>query len=310
MSYRYHTADVFTDKLFGGNQLAVFPDASGLSDEQMMSITREFNYSETVFVLPPADARNSRRLRIFTPGRELPFAGHPTVGTAFVLAATGEIPFAGGEETIVFEEGVGPVNVLIRGTRGNPAFSRLTAPQLPLRSPSPIDAHDLEKLLGLGAESVLSDAFRPEIFSCGVPFLIVALRDAATLAAARVRSDVWDSISMLIEVPEMYLVTQDSWNNGEQANILSPGIVRARMFAPGWGISEDPATGSAAASLAGFLTAHSAPDNTALTWTIYQGVEMGRPSKIDLSVDRLAGEISAVHVGGESVLVTSGTFHL
>lgn len=299
MPYRYHTADVFTNEMFGGNQLAVFPDASGITEAQMMSITREFNFSETVFVFPPADRKHTRRIRIFTPGAELPFAGHPTVGTAFVLAATGEIPFAGGELRIVFEEGVGPVPVLIRGEGSKPDFTRLTVARLPERSDSPISAKDFAMLLGLDESQVLNGAQRPEIHSCGVPFLFVPLASIEALAKARVQPTVWDSISKTVHIPELYLIAQDS-----------PGIVRARMFAPGLGIPEDPATGSAAAALSGYLGSRAEPGDSPLHWTILQGVEMGRPSRLELEVERHGAKISAVHVGGESVLVSSGTFFL
>ena len=131
MEYPFHTADVFTDKAFGGNQLAVLPDARGLTTEQMVSITREFNYSETIFVLPPDDPAHTRRLRIFVPGGEIPFAGHPTVGGAYVLGITGEIPLTGDETRIIFEEGVGPVPVLIRSRNGKPYFTQLTAAKTP-----------------------------------------------------------------------------------------------------------------------------------------------------------------------------------
>jgi trans-2,3-dihydro-3-hydroxyanthranilate isomerase len=131
MPYAFHTADVFTDHLHGGNPLAVVPDARGLSDEQMQAITREFNYSETVFVFPPATKAHTRSVRIFTPHSELPFAGHPTVGCAFVLATIGEIPLDGGEARIILEEGVGPVPVLIRATNGKPVFAQLTSDMLP-----------------------------------------------------------------------------------------------------------------------------------------------------------------------------------
>jgi trans-2,3-dihydro-3-hydroxyanthranilate isomerase len=309
MSYRYHTADVFTDRMFGGNQLAVFPDAAGLTEEQMLAITREFNFSETVFVLPPAVREHSRRIRIFTPGRELPFAGHPTVGTAFVLAATGEIPFAGGSERIVLEEIVGPITVLIRGATGKPVYTQLTAARLPEAGDSPLSAGDLARLLGLEAGEVLDGMLRPEMSSCGTPFLFVPLRDADALAGARIQSNVWDEISGSMQIPEMYLITQDLWARDSSAPV-SAGIVRARMFAPGMGIAEDPATGGAAAALGGYLSTRADTGDSSLHWTIYQGVEMGRPSKIELEVDRHGGRISAVHVGGESVLVSSGTFHL
>lgn len=309
MSYRYHTADVFTDSMFGGNQLAVFPDASGISDAQMMAITREFNFSETVFVLPPSEDKHTRRIRIFTPGRELPFAGHPTVGTAFVLAATGEIPFAGGQERIVLEEIVGPVTVLIRGEPGKPKYTQLTAAKLPEATKSPLTAHDLARLLGLKVSEVLNGLLHPQIYSCGTPFLFVPLQSVEALAKAKIQSGVWDEISKSLEIPEMYLLTQDAWMRSAGSPVAA-GIVRARMYAPGLGIPEDPATGSAAAALGGYLISRADPGDSSLNWTIYQGVEMGRPSKIELEVDRHGGVTSAVHVGGASVLVSSGTFYL
>src|SRR5437763_6230559 len=131
MPYDFYTADVFTDHLHGGNPLAVLPDARGLTDDQMQAITREFNYSETVFVFPPENDVNTRRVRIFTPGAELPFAGHPTVGCAFVIASIGEITLKGGEARIVLEEGDGPIPVLIRSTCGKPVFDQLSLSIIP-----------------------------------------------------------------------------------------------------------------------------------------------------------------------------------
>lgn len=310
MPYRYYTADVFTDRMFGGNQLAVFPDAAGISEDQMMSITREFNFSETVFVLAPENPRHTRRIRIFTPGKELPFAGHPTVGTAFVLAATGELAFAGGEERIVFEEGVGPVTVLIRGEPGKPTFTRLTAARMPEPSESPVSAADLARLLGLEKGMVMDGKLRPQIFSAGIPFLFVPIISADALGKSRVQPDVWDAIAKSVEIPELYLVTQESWATDRSTGPVSPGLVRARMYAPHLGIPEDPATGGAVAALSGYLTSRVDPGDSPLHWTVLQGVEMGRPSKIELEVERRGGEITAVHVGGESVLVSSGTFFL
>ena len=163
MTYSYHTADVFTDTPFGGNQLAVLPDAAGLTDEQMLAITREFNLSETVFVFPPDDPKNTRRLRIYTPSGELPFAGHPTVGTAYVLAQTGEITLTGEETRIIFEEGVGPVPVLIRASAGKPVFTQLSAAKIPERRPASIDAAGLAEVLSLDPSDIRSDEpFVPE----------------------------------------------------------------------------------------------------------------------------------------------------
>jgi len=147
--YKYHTADVFTDVPFGGNQLAVLPNATGLDDRQMLAIAREFNYSETVFVFPAETPAGTRKLRIFTPGSELPFAGHPTVGTAYVLTETGEINLDGDETTIILEEGVGPVPVLIRAQDGKPVFMQLTAARPPERGPAPTDVGALADVLSL-----------------------------------------------------------------------------------------------------------------------------------------------------------------
>src|SRR5215212_6069367 len=154
MEYQFHTADVFTDRMFGGNQLAVLPDARGLTTDQMTSITREFNYSETVFVLPPDDPSHSRRFRIFVPGKEIPFAGHPTVGGAFILATTGEIPLDGDETQVVIEEGVGPVPVLIRSRKGTPYFTQLTAAQLPLKHDGNYDARTIAPLVSLNESDI------------------------------------------------------------------------------------------------------------------------------------------------------------
>src|SRR4051812_9357121 len=146
---RYFTADVFTDHMFGGNQLAVFPDARDIPPELMPRIAREFNYSETTFVLPPSDPKHTRRVRIFTPGGELQFAGHPTVGTAHVLAAVGAIELTGRETRIVLEEGVGPVPVLVRAERGRPVFAQLSAAQLPQVGAPPPDSRTLAAMLSL-----------------------------------------------------------------------------------------------------------------------------------------------------------------
>src|SRR5512141_182706 len=185
MTYKYHTLDVFTDVAFGGNQLAVITDARGLTDDQMTALTREFNYSETVFVFPPDDPKNTRRVRIFTPGAELPFAGHPTVGTAFVLAAVGDIALDGDETRIVLEEGVGPVTVLIRAKNGKPYFTQLSAAKMPERGPMSCDVVTIASLLSLSVDDIdASGPYAMEALSAGVPFLFVPIRDLAALGRA------------------------------------------------------------------------------------------------------------------------------
>ena len=297
--YRFCTADVFTDRIFGGNQLAVFIDGRGLDSTTMQEITREMNLSETVFVLPPETPRGTRRLRIFTPGRELPFAGHPTVGTAFVLASIGEIPATPDETHIVFEEGVGPVEVLVRCRGGKPVFSQLSVAKLPEEGPSPPSTDKLAALLSLDPAQIAGGERRPRSFSCGVPFLFVTVRDLAALGQARPNTELWDRNLGDYEAREIYVVTEDAQD----------ADVRARMFAPSMGIVEDPATGSAASALAGYLAPSRAPDGV-LRWTVHQGVEMGRPSVLQVEADVKAGAIAAVRVGGRSVMVSEGVMKL
>jgi trans-2,3-dihydro-3-hydroxyanthranilate isomerase len=301
MRHKFFTVDVFTDQRFGGNQLAVFPDASGIPEALMQPIAREFNYSETTFVLPPSDFRYTRRVRIFTPVSEMPFAGHPTVGTAHVLAATGAIPTKGSEVRIIFEEGVGPVPVTIRISDGQPVFAQLTAAKLPEKGAPPPDRARLARMLGL-EPSDLADGLEPEAHSCGLPFLYIPLRNRDAVAraiidAARMR-EALDGYSP----KDVFLFAADPERPGSD--------FRARMFAPFNGIPEDPATGSAVAALAGYVAPRHAEQEGTVRWVVEQGFEMGRPSILHLEVDKRGGRIEAVRVGGSSVLVCEGSMEL
>ena len=307
MPYKYHTTDVFTDVPFGGNQLAVLPNAVGLDDNQMQAIAREFTFSETVFVFPAETSTGTRRLRIFTPGYELPFAGHPTVGTAFVLAATGEIELTGDETRIVFEEGVGPVPVLIRARDGKPVFMQLTAARPPERRPA-TDVSSLADVLSLEPSDILYDSvFTPEAVSAGVPFLFVPLRSLEALGKARVRQDVWERTLKDSWAPEVYVFVEEAESAKRGGVRAGDGVVRSRMFAPSLGVSEDPATGGAAAAFGGYLAWRSTVRDGTLKWLIHQGVEMGRPSRLEVETDVVDGVVKAIRVGGASVLVSSGT---
>lgn len=295
--YSFVTADVFTKQRFGGNQLAVFPDARGMDPELMQSIAREFNFSETTFVLPPSDPKHTRRVRIFTPGGELPFAGHPTVGTAFALATIGAIELDGAETRIVLEEGVGPVPVTVRAENGVPGFAQLTAAKLPEFEPAPA-ARDLARALGLQPGDVLEGKLGPEAASCGVPFLFVPLRNRATLGRARVRLDEFEKLLAGYVTQKVFVFCDEPELKGSH--------YRARMFAPGIGVPEDPATGSAVAAFAGYLAKRDARRDGTLRWVIEQGFEMGRPSILEAEADVRGGALVSVRVGGHSVLVTRG----
>lgn len=299
-SFPYVIVDVFTRSRFGGNQLAVFPDASKLDEALMPRIAREFNFSETTFVLPPSDPSNARRVRIFTPGGELPFAGHPTVGTAYVLALLGDVPLTGDETRIVLEEGVGPVRVSIRARDGKPGFVQLSAAQLPEFGPPPPNAAALARAVGLEERDIRVDTYSPEGASCGVPFLMVPLRDRAALARARVRSDEFEEALGGYWATKVFLFCDDPELRGSD--------FRARMFAPGIGVAEDPATGSACVAFGGYLAKRDPRPDGTLCWVIEQGVEMGRPSILEVEADKSGGEITAARVGGETVLVSRGEF--
>jgi trans-2,3-dihydro-3-hydroxyanthranilate isomerase len=301
MRHRFLTADVFTDRAFGGNPLAVLPDARGLDPARMQQVAREFNLSETVFVLPPDDPAHSRRLRIFTPAREVPFAGHPTVGTALVLATIGELELSGETTRITFEESAGPVPVTIRAVAGRPVFAELTAPEAPVVGAAPEPAA-LAAMLGLAAADLCLGAGLPAIASTGLPFLIVELTDAAALGRARLDHGLWRRLLAGAGAHEVYLVTRDA--AGLDADF------RARMFAPAAGIEEDPATGSAAAALGGWLGLHEVPADGRARYVIAQGHEMGRPSRLEIVVETRAGQVVAVRVGGAAVLVAEGTIEV
>lgn len=298
----YHTLDVFTDRVFGGNPLAVFPDARGIAPERMQRIARELNLSETVFVLPPEDARHTRRLRIFTPAAELPFAGHPTVGTAFLLASLGQVPLEGDETAIVFEEGVGPVPVRIFARGGEPVSAQLTAAKLPEHGPPPPPRAEVAAVLGLAEDDLLDGEWAPGGVSCGVPFLYVPVRDRAALARARVDLARWEATLAGWWAPHLFVFSRDPELPGSD--------VRARMFAPAMGIAEDPATGAASATLAGYLAARSPQREGTLRWTVEQGWEMGRPSILRVEADVRGGEVTAVRVGGEAVRVAEGRMRI
>lgn len=296
------TLDVFTDRRFGGNPLAVIPDARGLDDDRMLEIAREFNLSETTFVFPPERPENTRRVRIFTPANELPFAGHPTIGTAYALALLGHVKLDGDETRIVFEEGVGPVPVSIRSRDGAPVFAELSAARMPEVGPPPPSRNALADLLSLEVSDLSGGTWSPQALSCGVPYLFVPVRSRAALKRARVKLDRWETTLKNGWASELYVFSRDPELEGSS--------IRARMFAPAFGIGEDPATGSAAAALAGYLGTRDRAKDGTLRWVVEQGFEMGRPSILHVEADKAQGAIVAVRVGGSAVMVSKGEMEI
>ncbi len=298
-TFRYFTTDVFTNSRFGGNQLAVIPDAREIPEELLLPIAREFNYSETTFVYPPTEEGHTRRVRIFTPGGEVPFAGHPTIGTAIVLAAIGDVPVGTGETRIVLGENVGPVPVVIRRVHAGGGWAQLSAAKMPEIGPPVPSRSMLAKMLGLTTDDVMATSERPQAVSCGLPFLIVPLTSVKAVSRARVNVERWEE------------TLGNAWASMIWVYAADPETAerhyRARMFAPGISVPEDPATGSAAVTFAGYLAARARTRTGTLAWTIDQGVEMGRPSRLEIEADKADGAITALRVGGEAVLVSEGT---
>jgi trans-2,3-dihydro-3-hydroxyanthranilate isomerase len=298
MKYRYYICDVFTETRFGGNQLAVLPQADGLASEQMQQIAREFNFSETTFVFPPK-AGHTRHVRIFTPAREIPFAGHPNVGTAFVLASIGEFGEIKSSLTVIFEEEAGLVLVAIHESDGKIASCELTAPQsVSFGKTLPVQL--VATAISVDAKDVVTKTHGPQVASVGLAFIMVELRDRSALERARINMSGFEALVAQDVMPDVFLYTQ----TGDGFDI------RARMFAPLSGVPEDPATGSANCALAGLL-AHYSPQRTgSFTWRIAQGVEMGRPSTLIARAEKVDGVVETTRIGGASVLVSDGIIYL
>ena len=300
MPLTYETVDVFTDQAFGGNPLAVVFGGEDLNAEAMQAITREFNYSESTFLLPPRDPAHTAQVRIFTPTREVPFAGHPNVGTATVLAWRGEVFGKPVGEEIIFEEEAGLVPISVRKSPdGDVLGAMLTAPQ-PFEAGMDLSVAAAAECLGLPEEAIRADVQAPVLGSVGLPFFLVELADRQALEAARPVKDAFQKHIGHLTHPDIHCYVRTDGSDGID--------VRTRMFAPLDGIDEDPATGSANCALVGLLASHAEQRDGTLTWTIAQGVEMGRPSKLDAEVDRSGGSTTAIRIGGQCVAMMRGEF--
>jgi trans-2,3-dihydro-3-hydroxyanthranilate isomerase len=314
---RFTTCDVFTETPLTGNPLAVVFGAEGLSDETLLAITREFNYSETTFVFAPETPGTTRRVRIFTPGGEVPFAGHPTLGTAHVLVATGMVRANaddGGTAVLnlVLGENVGPVPVRVWCENGVPTHAQLTTAQRPEERAEGVPPRAaLAEVLALQPEDFVGGAHAPMGVSCGLPFLVVPLASVDAVRRARVRQDAWEAHlrGRWATEPLVFALVRDDADREDLPVSLRTVDIRARVFVPGLSVPEDPATGSANACLAGYLAARTPRDGT-LRWRVAQGVEMGRPSRLELEADKQGGVITAVRVAGASVVVSEGTMRL
>jgi trans-2,3-dihydro-3-hydroxyanthranilate isomerase len=297
MQRRYITVDVFTDRAFGGNPLAVVLEASGLSTEQMQAIATEFNYSETTFVLPPADSGNDANVRIFTVRSELPFAGHPNVGTAFVLATQATKAPA----RLKFEEKAGLVPIEILTAGGGVVGSEFAAPQ-PLKKGATVDAKEAAAILSLSASDIKTDRHPPQIASVGLPFLIVEIASREAVRRAKPDAAAFWKTFPAVGADAVYFYTRDV-PAAEQ-----PLDLQARMFHPGAaGLAEDPATGSATGAAAALLGDLDVTRDGEVKLRIGQGFDMGRPSLLLTRVIKQGGAVVSTHVGGNCVQIMEGT---
>jgi trans-2,3-dihydro-3-hydroxyanthranilate isomerase len=301
MKVEFTTIDVFTDRKFGGNPLAVVTNAQGLASGQMQSIAAEFNLAETTFVLPPKDATNTAEVRIFTPKAELPFAGHPNVGTAFVLARAGQsYGRAVAGDRLVFEEKAGLVRMDLARENGVVVATRLAAP-VPLSIGEEIDPEIVAEACSLEPADIKLAVHRPCIASCGIPLVFAELQSRALLSQAAVRADVLARHLPMERAVGIHLYVAAREHGVE---------IQSRMFAPLVGVPEDPATGGANVALIGLLAHHQPEADLVLARTIGQGFDMGRPSVLEASAEKKAGKVTATYIGGRCVPMMKGTIDL
>jgi trans-2,3-dihydro-3-hydroxyanthranilate isomerase len=292
----YAVYDVFTSAPLAGNQLAVVFDTDGLDTEQMQAIAREFNLSETVFILPPQNPKHEARVRIFVPNRELPFAGHPTVGSAVAIA---ELRRGKGEHAFVLEEQVGDISCTTVVADG-PSWAEFDLPRLPERIEMPLDMKMLAGALNIAPEEIGFDGHQLAAFTAGVPYVTVPVKSIEAVERSVVNSEKWLALAKsqgaIAAAPYIYC------RGGRHEH----SSFHTRMFAPWDGIAEDPATGSAAAALAGALMAFDAPQVHFSHYRIEQGVEMGRPSFIDLALIISDGALERASISGQAVKTAEG----
>ncbi len=298
MSYQYFICDVFTDEPFSGNPLAVIPRAEGLSDEQMQNIAREFNFSETTFVFPPRQGQ-TKQVRIFTPTREIPFAGHPNVGTAFVLAERGEFGPIDKPVKVVFEENAGPVPITIDRDDSGAICCEIKAPEA-LCIGKTVSVRVVADVLSLSESDIVITTHPPQEASVGLEFLVVELASLHALQKAQVNLALLKALAGDGITPDIHLY----WRGDDNFD------VRARMFAPLDGVPEDAATGSANCALIALLSHCDAALSKRCSWKISQGTEINRPSTLFGHTEKLNGSVTGVWLSGQCVMVSEGRLFL
>jgi trans-2,3-dihydro-3-hydroxyanthranilate isomerase len=299
MHRRYVTIDVFTDRTFGGNPLAVVLDAEGLTPPQMQSIATEFNYSETTFVLPPRDARHTALVRIFTPRIEVPFAGHPNIGTAVVLAQELEAQAQEPAHRFVFEEAAGLVSIELLRESGTVVGAELTVPEA-LSVGASVSADDAAACLSLASSEIGTAVHAPQVVSVGLPFLVTEVVSRDALRRAKPDLTTHERVLPPIGTDSIFAYVRGT----------AAGALQARCFMPLDATVEDPATGSATAATIALLATLQPERSGEHRWRVEQGVDMGRPSLLLGRTQKRDGRVTAVRVAGHAVPVMRGSLHI
>lgn len=300
MQVEFVTVDVFTERAFGGNPLAVILDGRGVTTAQMQAIAAEFNLAETTFVLPPQDPRHTAQVRIFTPRAEMPFAGHPNVGTAFVLARERKSQGRPVGEPLVFEEKAGLVRLDLIKDGAAVVGARLEPPQ-PFTRGDDIAPDIVAAACSLELGDVETANHAPCIASCGLPIVFAELKTRAALARARPRTEVFAERLPMAHATGILLYVKDQSGGFD---------LQVRMFAPLYGVPEDPATGSANVTLVGLLATLRPERDLTLQLRIAQGVDMARASLLEAAAEKRDGKLTALSIGGRCVAMMRGTLAL
>ena len=297
--FKYYTIDVFTNVPFGGNQLAVFPDATGIPEDKLQRIANELNLSETTFVYPPEEAGCDYKVRIFTPGQELPMAGHPTLGTAYILASLTDLK-GKTDLLLTLQEGVGPIPVNIRVNDGKPGLITMQQPNPKIHDPFE-DRDAIAALMSLNQDQLVEE-LPVQILDCGVPYMIIPVKNLLAVESIKFRLDIYDELYKKYNLPFTLAYTTET--------VHPENHIHCRMFAPEAGILEDPATGSAHGPLGGYLAIHNVLGTGDISFTSEQGYELGRPSELKVEIKMDGENISKVLVGGTCVPMGEGMLNL
>jgi trans-2,3-dihydro-3-hydroxyanthranilate isomerase len=299
LKFQFYVVDVFTEKNFEGNPLAVFPSAEGISDENMQKIAKEFNYSETTFVTS-TEEKNIKNVRIFTPKSEVDFAGHPNIGTAMLLSIIGEYSDEK-QIDIIFKEKVGNVPLRISFENSKPQNAELSVAKLPEKGVDIPSLEQIAKTISLDISAIVPTE-KPFAFSCGLPFLFVPIINLDKLKQATLNHEQWKNNISQSWAPQLYLFTTETE--------LPNSNFHARMFAPALGISEDPATGSAVAALAGYISKFLEKNDGTFSYVVEQGFEINRPSIMEMSFIQKNHQIESVKIKGKAVIFSEGQIEL